>query len=147
MSTDQPRLPIEPRRPAKPATSANRFVAIILLLFFLTFLAWAFLSPVNRQNEVKFPTPYQAVLLSNGAVYYGKLAGYGTKSPVLTNVFYILSRQDPNTKETSNILVKRGKELHGPDRMYLSPGSIVFVETVTAGSKVAKLIQQANAQQ
>ena len=147
MSTDQLRSPIEPRRATKSATSANKFASVVLLLFFLAFLAWAFLSLSNREKEVKFTTPYQAVLLSNGAVYYGKMTGYGTGTPVLTSVFYILSRQDPNTKETSNVLVKRGKELHGPDRMYLSPGSIVFVETVTTGSKVAQLIQQASTQQ
>jgi hypothetical protein len=40
------------------------------------------------------------------------------------------------------VLVKRGKELHGPDRMYLTPNQILFVEPVGAGSKVAELIQQ-----
>jgi hypothetical protein len=39
--------------------------------------------------------------------------------------------------------VKRGKELHAPDRMYLSPNQIVFVEPVGADSKVAQLIAQA----
>lgn len=146
MSTEQPRLPIEARRAAKPASSGNQFLAVVLCLFFLAFVLWAFVFSGNREKPVKFTTPYQAVLLSNGAVYYGKLEGYGTRAPLLTNVFYILTRQDPNTKATSNVLVKRGKELHGPDRMYLTPNSIVFVETVTSGSKVAQLIQQANSQ-
>ena len=90
-----------------------------------------------------FPTPYQAVLLSNGAVYYGKLTGYGTRNATLTDVYYIVSKTDPTTKQVTNVLVKRGKELHGPDRMYLNPSQIVFVEPVGTDSKVAQLIDQA----
>ena len=90
-----------------------------------------------------FATPYQAVLLSNGAVYYGKLSGYGGGHPVLTEVFYILTKTDPDNKQVTNVLVKRGKELHGPDRMYLNASQIVFVEPVGPGSKVAQLINEA----
>ncbi len=97
-------------------------------------------------TAVTFTTPYQAVLLSNNSVYFGKLAGYGTPNPVLTEVFYIVSQTNPETKQVSNMLVKRGKELHGPDRMYLSANSIVFVEPVGADSKVAQLINEANNQ-
>lgn len=96
---------------------------------------------------VTFSTPYQAVLLTNNSVYFGKLAGYGTSNPVLTDVFYILSKTDPTTKQTQNVLVKRGKELHGPDRMYLNANSIVFVEPVGTDSKVAQLISEAQKQQ
>jgi len=42
------------------------------------------------------------------------------------------------------VLVKRGKELHEPDRMYLNPNQILFVETVGPNSKVAQLIAQAH---
>jgi hypothetical protein len=91
-----------------------------------------------------FPTPFQAVLLSNGAVYYGKLAGFGTRNATLTDVFYIVSKTDPTTKQVTNVLVKRGKELHGPDRMYLNSNQIVFVEPVGQDSKVAQLINEAN---
>lgn len=96
-----------------------------------------------HRGSTTFTTPYQAVLLSNGAVYYGKLAGYGTLHPMLTDVFYILSKTDPNNKQVTNVLVKRGKELHGPDRMYLNATQIVFVEPVGPDSKVAQLISEA----
>jgi small nuclear ribonucleoprotein (snRNP)-like protein len=91
-----------------------------------------------------FSTTYQAVLLSNGAVYYGKLSGFGTRNPSLTDVFYIVSKTDPTTKQVTNVLVKRGKELHQPDRMYLNGSQIVFVEPVGQDSKVAQLINEAN---
>lgn len=94
------------------------------------------------QPEVKFLTPYQAVLLTNGSVYFGQLEGYGGPSPVLRQVYYIVTQTNTQTKQTSNILVKRGKELHEPDRMYLNPRQILFVEPVGPNSKVAQLIKE-----
>jgi hypothetical protein len=99
---------------------------------------------MHHHRFAGFTTPYQAVLLINGTVYYGKLSGYGSRNPVLTDVFYIVSKTDPETKQTTNILVKRGKELHEPDRMYLTSSDIVFVEPVGPQSKVAQLIDQAS---
>ncbi len=88
---------------------------------------------------------YYAVLLTNGSVYFGKLEGFGSPWPVLHDVFYVQAGPvDPNTKQqTGMVLVKRGHELHGPDRMILNEKSIVFVEPVGADSRVAQLIKQA----
>jgi len=124
-------------------------LVVVLMIFELATLAFTVgCQPVAQTEKpaVTFSTPYQAVLLSNNSVYFGKLSGYGTSNPVLTDVFYILSQTDPQTKQVKNILVKRGKELHGPDRMYLNANSIVFVEPVGTDSKVAQLIQEANQQ-
>jgi hypothetical protein len=97
----------------------------------------------TRDPQINFATPYQAVLLANGSVYFGKLEGYGTGRPVLTQVFYIVTQTNPETKQTANVLVKRGKEMHEPDRMYLNSQQIVFVEPVNPNSKVAQLIAEA----
>jgi hypothetical protein len=88
---------------------------------------------------------YYAVLLTNGSVYFGKLEGMGSPSPVLMDVFYVQPGPvDPNTKQPSGmVLVHRGKELHGPDRMILNDRSIVFVEPVGPDSRVAQLIKEA----
>lgn len=95
-------------------------------------------------SPVTFSTPYQAVLLTSGAAYFGKLEGYGTPRPVLNEVYYIVTQNNPETKQSSNVLVKRGKELHEPDRMYLNPNQILCVEPVGEKSKVAQLIAQAH---
>lgn len=97
-----------------------------------------------QTTAVKFTTPYQAVLLTNGSVYFGHLSGYGTSHPVLTDVYYVTSQANPETKQVTNALIKRGKELHEPDRMYLNPTQIVFVESVGINSKVAQLIAQSS---
>ena len=103
-------------------------------------------ASVAAPQPIAFTTAYQAVLLGNNSVYFGKLSGYGTPNPVLTDVYYIVTQTDPTTKQTKNILVKRGKELHAPDRMYLNANSIVFVEPVGPDSKVAQLISEASKQ-
>ena len=43
-------------------------------------------------SSVRFGTPYQAVLLTNGSVYFGHLQDYGASHPFLTDVFYVLSQ-------------------------------------------------------
>ena len=138
---------------ASPAASAsdsksgqkrNLVVWSAIALVIGIFIGHVVTHHVMRAHQPRFLTPYQAVLLTNGAVYYGKLSGYGTHDPVLDDVFYIVSKTDPQTKEVTNVLVKRGKELHGPDRMYLNSSQIVFVEPVGPDSKVAQLIQQAH---
>jgi hypothetical protein len=88
---------------------------------------------------------YQAVLLDNNQVYFGKLADLNTDYPVLTDVFYIQTAVNQETKQQNNILLKRGKEWHAPDRMVSNARHIIMIEPVTAGSTVAKLIAEANA--
>jgi len=113
-------------------------IAIVAVLLAAAALYHSF----NTGSDVKFDTSYQAVLLTNGSVYFGKLEGYGTKNPVLRDVYYVQSGTDPETKQVKNVLVHRGKELHAPDRMYLNPTHIILVEPVGANSKVAELIAQ-----
>jgi hypothetical protein len=91
-------------------------------------------------SAVKFETPYQAVLLDNGQVYYGKVQGLGTAFPVLTDVYYVEHQVNQQTKDVKNILRRRGTEWHEPDRMVVNANHVVLVEPVSPTSKVAELI-------
>jgi len=104
--------------------------------------AFMFVRDTRPGPPVVFTTPYQAVLLTNGTAYFGKLEGYGTARPVLKEVYYIVTQTNPETKQQNNVLVRRGKELHEPDIMYLNPNQILCVESVGPNSKVAQLIAQ-----
>jgi hypothetical protein len=99
-----------------------------------------------NKPKLEMTTPYQAVLLTNGSAYFGKLEGLGTPFPILREVFYVQSVQDPESKKVSNTLVKRGKEWHSPDRMILNANMIVLVEPVNPSSRVAQLIAEAKNQ-
>ncbi len=117
-------------------------LAWILAGLLVAVLAGLHIFLALRPSSVQFTTPYQAVLLTNGSVYFGHLQNYGGADPVLTDVFYVVSQTDPETKQVKSSLIKRGKELHEPDRMYLNPNQILFVEPVGTNSKVAQLIAQ-----
>jgi len=125
-----------------------KWIALGCLAALILLLSTGCAAPAKTEAQaVTFSTPYQAVVLINNSVYYGKLSGWGTSNPVLTDVYYIMSKQDPEKKTVSNVLIKRGKELHGPDRMYLNPSQIILVEPVGSDSKVAQLIAEASKQQ
>jgi hypothetical protein len=111
-------------------------VALVLLLLLAVFVLW-------QGSRVRLTSNYSAVFLDSGQAYFGKLESLGTPwSPyvVLTDVYYVQSVTNPETKQTNNILVKRGKEWHGPDRMIINNRHLVLVEPVAENSKVAQLI-------
>jgi hypothetical protein len=112
---------------------------------FLCLLAAAFCLSACSRSGASLATDanrYYAVLLTNGSVYFGRIEGLGGPYPVLRDVFYVQSNVNQETKAVSNVLVKRGKEWHAPDRMILNEKAIVLVEPVGTDSAVAKLIAE-----
>lgn len=95
----------------------------------------------EREKGPEITTPYSAVLLDNGQLYYGKLVNAGSSFPELTDVYYIQSQANQETKAVTSVLVRRGNEWHGPDRMFLNEHHIVLIEPVGTTSKVAQLIE------
>jgi hypothetical protein len=126
----------------------NAAVQVVWVLAGIVIIVAAFMMVKHTRpgEPVAFTTPYQAVLMTNGVAYYGKLAGYGTPRPVLTDVYVIVTQTNPDTKQTSKGLFKLDKveDLYQPDRMYLNPNQILGVEPVGTNSKVAQLIGQAH---
>ncbi|MGA8028954.1 MAG: hypothetical protein WB992_17580 [Bryobacteraceae bacterium] len=118
----------------------KRFVAVgaitLLVALGLLIALWRYRTP----NHITLDTPYQAVLLDNGQVFYGKLEQLDSDFPVLTEVYYIQHQVNTQTKEEKNILIRRGNEWHSPNRTVLNRRHIVMIEPVAPGSKVAELI-------
>lgn len=121
----------------------QKLIALLLSTLVIMLGSAAFLY--YRSTALAFSTPYQAVVLANGQVYFGKLGNFSSQYPELRDVFYVISQGNPETKQVSNILVRRGKELHGPDYMVLNRQSILIIEPVKEDSQVAKLIAEQNA--
>lgn len=92
--------------------------------------------------EPELSTPYHAVALTNGQVFFGRIDALGTDYTVLRDVFYIQSRQNPDTKQVANVLIKRGGEWHAPDRMIINRQQVLLIEPVKPDSQVAKLIAE-----
>lgn len=113
--------------------------AVVALLALLAYQN----SDATRSPPV-FTTPYQAVLMSNGSAFFGKLENAGTPFPVLRDVYYIRSQVNQETKEVKNALIKRGNEWHAPDSMTLNARYIMLIEPVKPDSQLAKLIEEAS---
>jgi len=99
---------------------------------------------VRSRGVPELSTPYHAVALMNGQVFFGRIDALGTDYTVLRDVFYIQSRQNPDTKQVANVLIKRGGEWHAPDRMILNRQQVLLIEPVKEDSQVAKLIAEQN---
>ena len=89
-------------------------------------------------------TPYQAVALMNGQMFFGKMEE-GGDYVTLRDVFYIQGRHDPETKAVTSVLIKRGGEAHNPDRMLINRQQVLLIEPVKTDSQIAKLIAEQNA--
>jgi hypothetical protein len=119
----------------------KRFRLLGLAFFVVACLAvglWWF----RGWHGLKLDTTYQAVLLENGQVYYGRIQHTDSEMTLLTDVYYVQSQVDTQTKEMKNILIRRGNEWHSPNRSVINTRHIVVIEPVTPGSKVAELITQ-----
>lgn len=113
---------------------------IIAACFMLAVLLAAVACEHHQRKGPEITTPYSAVLLDNNQVWFGKLANAGSAFPELTDVYYIQTQQNQETKEVKSVLIRRGNEVHGPDRMFLNEHHIIMIEPVGPSSKVAQLI-------
>jgi hypothetical protein len=128
-------------------------ITSVVLLFSLTILAVAIalLMYFGKSNEGDSITKdkYQAVFLSNGQVYFGKVNALNNQYVDLRDIYYLNSQSqsaDGTTegeKDTNSTfsLVKLGCELHGPaDQMIINREQVTFWENLKSDGKVAKAI-------
>lgn len=137
-----------PRKRSSPKWPWLALILISGLAGYYFFLGGkALLSPENENS-------YQAVFLTNGQVYFGKLSsGWGWSR--LEDVYYLKATSaleaTGNTADAATLtdaqkkieLVKLGAELHGPENIiYIEKGQILFWENMKDGSKVLEAIKQ-----
>ena len=93
---------------------------------------------------------YQAVFLSNGQVYFGKLTGAGPNYMKLDDVYYLLrhqvGRQATESAKPQFLLRKLGAELHGPKYMLINRRHVLFTENLKDEGRVVKAIREHKAQ-
>jgi small nuclear ribonucleoprotein (snRNP)-like protein len=117
------------------------FTAVIAISLAVLVAVFVYQNALARAVP-ELTTPYHAVALTNGQVYFGRIESLDGTYTVLRDVFYIQSRVNSETKQVSNLLVKRGGEWHGPDRMIVNKQHVVLIEPVKDDSQVAKLIAE-----
>ena len=113
-------------------------IAVILLIGVASFVGWNFYqTSVTAQID---SNKYQAVFLTNGQVYFGKMQRLNGDYYKLTDIFYLQTKsttsssnpQQTATQQTTDVqLIKLGNEIHGPeDTMIMSKEQILFFENL-----------------
>lgn len=81
---------------------------------------------------------YQAVFLTNGSTYFGKLQQQGDDWFVLTDVYYLSAGADSAPQ-----LIKRGSEPQGPREPMIIPMlQVLFIENLRDDSEIVAAIKR-----
>ena len=107
----------------------------------------ALLAVIVYQNYQRFHRPllttkYQAVTLTNGDVFYGRIDHLGSDRPVLRDAVSITTEVDSQTQDPRYVLTRRRDSATGADHLIFPAASIAFVEPVQADSIIGRLIEQ-----
>lgn len=117
---------------------------VLVVLFVRTQLQRPGVSALFAQNAADLidHSSYQAVFLTNGSTFFGKLQQQGDDWFVLTDVFYL------TTSDQGPQLIKRGSEPQGPrEPMIIPRDQILFIENMKDDSDVVNLIRRFKAGQ
>jgi hypothetical protein len=131
-----------------PVAALRRIFVMLLVLIGLILLILVVRTQLFRAGISTLLAPgvtdvidrsaYQAVFLSNGSTYFGKLQEQGDGWFLLTDVFY-LSASD----ETGTQLIKRGSEPQGPKEPMIIPRTqVLFIENLREDSDVVTTIKR-----
>ncbi len=138
-------------------------VLVIVVIIVLGVLAFLFRGKFNSSSSAVKLSGYQAVFLTNGQVYFGKISDTRDTYVTLKDIYYLQvnqnlqagangaagsaataaqTAQNPNQQPQLS-LVKLGQELHGPaDIMHINRSQILFYEDMKADGQVAQAIAQ-----
>ena len=124
-------------------------VVALLLIAALAVGAWMLLGQKSGSSLID-NNKYQAVFLTNGQVYFGKLTDRGEQM-LLTKIFYLQATdasanpQNNEEQQQSNDvqLIKLGTEVHGPtDEMIITKEQVLFYENLKDEGNVVQSINQ-----
>lgn len=104
-------------------------------------------------STVALEADWQAVFLTNGQVYFGKIESISREIVVLTNIYYLqvvnqpLQRSqesgeaEPAQPEQRLTLIKLGNEIHGPrDEIAINRDHVIIIEDLKDDSRVVQSI-------
>lgn len=131
-----------------PTSALRRIFVMVLVLIALIVLVLVVRTQLFRAGiatlfapsaaEVIDRNAYQAVFLTNGSTYFGKLEAQGDQWFLLTDVFYLSASDQAATQ-----LIKRGSEAQGPkEPMIISREQILFIENLKDNSDIVTLIKR-----
>src|SRR5438067_8083537 len=123
-----------------PVRALGRIFTLLLVLIVVIFAVIVVRAQFFRAGAADLidRSAYQAVFLTSGATYFGKLAPQGDDWYALTDVYYL-----QNTDQGTPQLIKRGNEAQGPrEPMIIARSQIQFIENMRDDSDVGTLIKR-----
>jgi len=116
-------------------------VGVLIIGAILVFTIGKFFSDTRVDSS-----RYQAVFLSNGQAYFGKLHDYDSDKPYMSDVYYFQTAdvpQNEKAEQPAQTLVKLGDEIHKPDdTLILNRDAILFVENLSGEGSVVQAIEE-----
>lgn len=129
----------------------NKIVVVVVVLVIATLAAGGYILLAGQTKLVGVDSnKYQALFLTNGQVYFGKLTQANRGTVKIQDIYYMQVQQKvqpsddgkANTNDANTSLVKLGNELHGPeDQMYIPKDQILFWENLKDDGKVVDAIK------
>ncbi len=124
-------------------------VGFLSLIFIVNYVFYSEEGGTSRLSNWADVSKHQAVFLSNGQVYFGRVADVNTQTLILEKIYYLKTSQNLQTAEDEQLaednfsLIKLGSEIHGPaDRMSINSSQVMFVEDLKDDSKVVEAIRE-----
>lgn len=139
-------------RHGKTNRNKPRFVALIVgLVVILLGFAGGWMLYKSSTNSSIDSNKYQALFLTNGQVYFGKLQILNSEYVKLTDIYYLqtTNTSDDKTSTLQNAsgnstgvqLIKLGSEIHGPsDEMVVNRDQVLFFENIKKDGQVTSSI-------
>jgi hypothetical protein len=131
-----------------PLGALRRIFVMLLLLIALIVLLLVVRTQLFRTSfatlfapgaaEVIDRSAYQAVFLTNGSTYFGKLQEQGDQWFLLSDVFYLTTSEESGAQ-----LIKRGSEPQAPKEPMLIPKQqVLFIENLRDDGDVVTAIKR-----
>ncbi len=125
-------------------------IAVFLLLIIVVSGVGGYLLYKNSFSSTMSNGKRQAVFLTNGQVYFGKVDKNSNNFLVLKDIYYLKTQDvlngDSATDQADDkkkiSIIKLGEELHGPeDEMIINKDNVLFVENMRDNSKINEAIK------
>ncbi len=143
--------------PKKESSGFTKGLIIIILIAIVILGGWFLASKTlgvgffGTNNIAKVSNDWQAIFLTNGQVYFGKVKSVSNKAIVLNDIYYLQVVTKPlqgtqdsaaNTQAQQELtLVKLGNEIHGPyDYMIINRDHVLLTERLKNDSRVVQAI-------
>jgi hypothetical protein len=142
-SSNSHRAPREPRRSLLPAVLASLVLGILIGGAAMAFFNSSTKDKGDAFGGVVDTTRYQAVILSNDKVYFGRISSASDEFYRLQNAFFLRETPGANGADPVRALLPVNREIHAPENsMLIRSSEVVLVENLAKDSPILTEIKR-----